>query len=155
MTNPITRESLPPGGPELTVESLAPVWRLSEYTLREWAGQGLIEGAVQCGGRWRFPAQPRLRAPVQPGAVVCTEYQSVDLAAYPLPPSAVAITGIVGGPWKRGPPAAVSQHGWRWARRPAQRETPSAGWSPPPDRRRPPGGLPSLAPGFRNRTRSD
>ncbi len=83
-------ESPPAGGPELTVEELAPLWRISEYTLREWAGQGLIPGSVQRGGRWRFPPQPQLKAPIRPGALVGVGYRLVDLADYPLTPSAMA-----------------------------------------------------------------
>ncbi|MFN8860688.1 MAG: helix-turn-helix domain-containing protein [Gemmatimonadaceae bacterium] len=90
MTNLISRESPPPGGPELTVEELAPLWRISEYTLREWAGEGLIDGAVQRGGRWRFPAHPRLKAPVRPGATVGSDFMLVDLAEFPLTPKSVA-----------------------------------------------------------------
>ncbi|MBL0890397.1 MAG: helix-turn-helix domain-containing protein [Gemmatimonadaceae bacterium] len=90
MTNSLPPSSLPAGGPELNVEELAPLWGISEYTLREWAGQGLIPGALQRGGRWRFPAQPRLKAPVRPGADIGTDFQLVDLGAYPLTPHAVA-----------------------------------------------------------------
>jgi hypothetical protein len=90
MPNTIPLESLPPGGAELTVEELVPLWRLSEYTLREWAAKGLIEGAVQRGGRWRFPVRPYLMAPVRPGAKVGSEFMLVEMAEFPLTPAAVA-----------------------------------------------------------------
>ena len=90
MTKTLPTPDLDIGGPELTVEELAALWRISAYTLREWAAKGLVLGAVQRGGRWRFPARPFLKAPVRPGAKVGDEFMPVELAEFPLTPAAVA-----------------------------------------------------------------
>lgn len=77
-----------------TVEELADLWRITPYTLREWAREHRIVGASQKGRQWRFEYGARLRVPTVHAVVVSggsSDYERlVDLADYPLTPVALA-----------------------------------------------------------------
>lgn len=77
-----------------TVEELAGLWRITPYTLREWAREHRIVGASQKGRQWRFEYGARLRVPTILAVTVnggaSGHEQLVDLADYPLTPVALA-----------------------------------------------------------------
>ena len=92
------RDPLDPADFPLTVDDITAAWKLSAYTIQEWARDRLIIGAAKSDRSWQFTSAPRLlvtdRRPTSThdahAGIVLPSTVLVDVAAYPCTPPDLA-----------------------------------------------------------------